>query len=69
MAGLREGVCGGEAAETCADNNYIEAECGTAAVIEWRDFLDGDVSSDLRWGVEDALHCESVILGEEKGQE
>jgi hypothetical protein len=41
VAGLGEGVGGGETAEACADDDDVEAECGTATVIEWRDLLDG----------------------------
>jgi hypothetical protein len=51
VSGLGKGVGGGETAEACADNDDVEAEGGTATVIEWWDLLDRDISSDLRRGV------------------
>src|SRR6266702_4105129 len=47
VAGLGEGVGGGKTAEACADDDDVEAECGTPTVIEWGDLLDGDLCSDL----------------------
>ena len=63
MVGLREDVHGGKAAEVGANNSNVEAECGTATVIEWWDLLDGVVPRDLQWGI----LC-IVICGKKRGR-
>ena len=55
VAGVRERVGRGEAAEACADDDDVEAERGAAAVVEWRDLLEGNVCV-RRWWVRMVLH-------------
>ena len=69
VAGVREGVGGGETTEAGADDDDIEGECRTATVIKWWDLLDGGIPSELRRGSQDALHCGSVNCGKRRGRE
>ena len=57
VPGVRERVRRREPADSCADDDHVQAEGGAAPAVEGRDFLEGDFCGCFRWCAWMVLHC------------
>jgi len=57
VPGVRERVRRREPADSCADDDHVQAEGGAAPAVEGRDFLEGDFCGCFRWRAWVVLHC------------